>query len=110
MRQITLETVDGFDERAQLQAIVETAPTSPMPGHPGGYNIGQVRMACGVLGKLAVEGALMLEEEEYRFVTERVAAIQWMGAKPQIVAFVDKITNAPKFTPAPADKPVDPVP
>ncbi|NNM75073.1 hypothetical protein [Enterovirga aerilata] len=87
MRIINFEQSKEFDELTVLRSLVENAD----PAKP--YNIGKIRLAIRVLDKLA-SSSVTLEEEEWRFVNERVLETTWVKASPLIVSFVDKVANA----------------
>jgi hypothetical protein len=93
MRHIAFVKSEQLDEVEQLRAIIENAPTQ-------GYTVAQVRLAVRVLDRLTGQN-VTFEEEEWRFVVDRVKQAQWVKANAAVLAFVDRIEQAAETSAAP---------
>lgn len=91
MKTIVFPDTALFNSRSQLKELIEAAPS------PEGYAVGEVRSAIRVLEKLDDIGesgpAIELEDAEYAFVIGRVGKARWNVAHPDIVKFMDAISN-----------------
>lgn len=100
MRKIELKTDNGLVYRDLLKSIA----TAPMGGRQG-LQLSEVRDAMKVADKLdAANGSLLLEEDEWRFLRDRVEAAPYTAADQRILDFADSVLNAPTIEVQEADR------
>ena len=88
MRRITLPTpTEDFDAREILKAQVSFAPER-------GYSVNDIRRALRVLAALDGQERLVLENDDWTFLNDRVSNARWGRATAELLTLIESISNA----------------
>lgn len=91
MRKIELKDGDGLNYAELLKTILASPPADGR-----GLRLPEIREALKVMDKIdAAQGSVLLEDDEWRFVRDRVESAPYSAADKRILAFADAVLNAP---------------